>query len=174
MEENKNFLLEDRLAKKLLRIAERIANFLIPEQILDPKDLRYGLFTGGLATYQLKLSSDSKIVTGAYTNKLGKWVSSEHNIDAFFFLRDLARITINSKYENSSILIRTGLLSIWEPTVGQVFRGIKETQKIDRYLPLDAASWGAFFLISIGEHQKALSSLTATQLGILTIYGVSI
>lgn len=162
MEENENFLLEDPLAIKFLQFAEKIANYLIAKQILEKKDLRYGLITGGIGTYKLKFSSDSKIITEEYNSIPVTWVSSEHNIDAYFFLRDLARITKKSIYKKSSTLIRTELLRIWDPISGQFFRGIKETQTIDRYLPLDAASWGAFFLMAIAEHQKAKTSLAAT------------
>jgi len=162
LEENENFLLEDSLAKKFLQFSEKIANFLIRKQILDKNDLRYGLITGGFATYNLKLSSDSKSITEEYIGNPVKWVSSEHNIDAYFFLRDLGRITNKSIYKISSTLIRTELLRIWDPNSGQFFRGIKESQTIDRYLPLDAASWGAIFLMAIGDHQKAKISLAAT------------
>ena len=162
MEENENFLLDDPLAPKLLTFAETIAKFLIPKQILAKSDLRYGLITGGIGTYNLKLSSDSKIITDEYDSNPVEWVSSEHNIDAYFFLRDLARITKKAIYNKSSTLIRTGLIKIWDPNSGQFFRGIKKSQGIDRYLPLDTASWGAFFLKAIAEPHKANLSLAAT------------
>ena len=162
MEEHENFLLQDPLAKQFLQFAEKTANFLARKQVLDKNDLRHGLITGGSGTYQLKLSKDSKGVKEDFISNSIDWVSAEHNIDAYFFLRDLARITKNSVYKKSSALIRTGLLRIWDVKSGQFFQGIKKSQRIDRFLPLDTASWGAFFLMSIGEHRKANLSLAAT------------
>lgn len=162
MEEDEKFLLQDPLAKQFLQFAEKTANFLVRKQVLDKNDLRHGLITGGSGTYQLKLSEDSKGVKEDFISNSIDWVSAEHNIDAYFFLRDLARITKNSVYQKSSALIRTGLLRIWDLKSGQFFRGIKGSQRIDRFLPLDTASWGAFFLMSIAEHRKANLSLAAT------------
>ena len=162
MDEHEKFLLQDPLAKQFLQYAEKTANFLARKQVLDKNDLRHGLITGGSGTYQLKLSEDSNGVNEDFISKSIDWVSAEHNIDAYFFLRDLARITKNSVYQKSSALIRTGLLRIWDLEFGQFFRGIKGSQRIDRFLPLDTASWGAFFLMSIAEHRKANISLAAT------------
>lgn len=104
MEENANFLLDDSLAKKFLQLANVIANSLISRQILDKNDLRYGLITGGMGTYELKFSSDSKSIKEEYNGSPVNWISSEHNIDAYFFFRDLARITGNSIFKNASTL----------------------------------------------------------------------
>lgn len=162
MEEHEKFLLQDPLAKQFLQYAEKTANFLARKQVLDKNDLRHGLITGGSGTYQLKLSEDSNGVKENFISNSIDWVSAEHNIDAYFFLRDLARITKNSVYQKSSALISTGLLRIWDLKSGQFFQGIKGSQRIDRFLPLDTASWGAFFLMSIAEHRKANISLAAT------------
>jgi uncharacterized repeat protein (TIGR01451 family) len=83
------------------------------------------------------------------------WFSTEHNIDAYFFLRDIGLLKNNTTYLDAAKRIKQSLLSNhWNPSYGCFQQGIDDTAKA-----LDSASWGALFLISIGQPAKAESCL---------------
>ena len=162
LETDKAHLEQDVLAADYLEFAKKIARFIISRQVMEPSDKRYGLITGGSATLFLKVSEDFNKIMENYNPAPIYWISTEHNIDAYFFIRDLGRITGDGEYIKKADLIKKGLLKIWSKNDSQFFRGIKETQRIDQFLPLDGASWGAFFLFSLGEDEKATQCLKAT------------
>ncbi len=83
------------------------------------------------------------------------WFSTEHNIDAYFFLRDIGLLKDNTNYLGAANRIKQSLLiNHWNPSYGCFQQGIGDTEKV-----LDAASWGALFLLSIGQPDKADSCL---------------
>lgn len=83
------------------------------------------------------------------------WFSTEHNIDAYFFLRDFGLLTRNSSYLEAADRIKQSLLNNhWNPSYGCFQQGIGDTKKV-----LDVASWGALFLLRIGQSDKADSCL---------------
>jgi uncharacterized repeat protein (TIGR01451 family) len=83
------------------------------------------------------------------------WFSTEHNIDAYFFLRDIGLLKGNATYLEAARRIKQSLLTNhWNPSYGCFQQGIDDTAKA-----LDAASWGALFLLSIGQPAKAGSCL---------------
>ncbi|WP_200286420.1 hypothetical protein [Rhabdochromatium marinum] len=85
-----------------------------------------------------------------------EWFSTEHNIDTYFFLRDLGKITGNSSYSEAAESIKASLLANhYNLDYGTFQQGIGDPVR-----SLDAASWGSIFLRSIGEHEKSDSSLT--------------
>jgi hypothetical protein len=138
--------------------AERAADYLLSEQQLkDPVDPRDGLIRGGFGTYTR--------VTSDFLSEPIEWVSTEHNIDAFFLMRDLAAATGKAKYASAAEEIRQGLMEeLWDKDKGRFDRGLKEDEKTKLWVrddvdTLDAASWGAMFLIAIGEKEKAQRSL---------------
>ena len=159
LEENENLLEEDPMARRFLGMARDIASFLLARQVTDKSDRRYGLITGGWGEYTLTMQSDSPSPVESFKSNDVRWVSMEHNIDCFFFLRDLYRLTDEAGYRKASKRIEQGLLTMWSEEYGQFYRGIKEDQKIDPALPLDGASWGSLFLLSISQKQKALHAL---------------
>jgi len=162
LEKDSSFLDQDPLAIRYVAMAKKIIDFAISRQVKSPVDKRYGLITGGDATYSVTPSDDFTSINEEYAPDLVNWVSTEHNIDAYFFIRDLGRLLGNSQYLELSEKIKKGLISIWSEDDNQFYRGIKENQSIDPYLPLDTASWGALFLLSFGEHKKANQCLKAT------------
>lgn len=92
-----------------------------------------------------------------------QWVSTEHNIDAFFFLRKLAATAGNSTYAAAAERIERALVvRAWLPDAGQMTRGI-DVSGPDRHLALDCASWGALFLCAAGERLKAETSLAVAR-----------
>jgi hypothetical protein len=81
------------------------------------------------------------------------WVSTEHNIDAYFFYRQLYRITNNTAYQTTANRIKNSLLTnhwVSTRTGGNFLQGIG-----DNTPSLDANSWGALFLNAIGDTAKA-------------------
>lgn len=83
------------------------------------------------------------------------WLSTEHNIDAYFFLRDLGVLTGNASYSDAANEIKVSLLANhFNADYGTFQRGIDDPARA-----LDAASWGSIFLRSIGESAKADSAL---------------
>jgi len=83
------------------------------------------------------------------------WFSTEHNIDAYFFLRDIGLLKNNTTYLEAAKRIKQSLLiNHWNPSYGCFQQGIGDTVKV-----LDSASWGALFLISIGQPDKAENCL---------------
>lgn len=163
LKENENFIKEDRLAQDFLAMAEEIAGFALGNQVLDPIDKRYGLVTGGWGVYTIKLQNGTAEPCEVYRDSRISWISMEHNIDSYFFLRDLYRITGKREYVDAAGLIRGGLLRLWSERDGQLFRGIKGDGKVDTALPLDGASWASMFLSSIGEAKKARRCLITIQ-----------
>jgi hypothetical protein len=82
-------------------------------------------------------------------------VSTEHNIDAWFFLRDLGRLTGEARHSEPAECIAAKLLGLWSENDGQFIQGIHEDRTPDTALPLDGATWGAIFLVSRGKDAQA-------------------
>lgn len=75
------------------------------------------------------------------------WYSTEHNIDAYFFFRNLGNLTGNLKYLKTASLIEKSLLTYhWNKTEKRFNQGIN-----DEAAALDTNSWGSIFLEAIGR-----------------------
>jgi len=155
MEEDEGFLEKDKLAQEYLEMAKYIANYIMQNQVIDRADLRYGLVTGGWGDYKIKIKKGSKTPVEEYVASRVIWVSMEHNIDIYFFLKDLHKLTGDDRYRKGAELVKSGILRLWSKEYGQFYRGIKSSGITDTALPLDGASWGALFLLSIGDNKKA-------------------
>lgn len=161
--ENANFLDTDTLARGYLEMAENIASYIFSNQVKEPGDRRFGLVTGGWGDYEIGIDLRTGTPVEDYVPSKVSWVSMEHNIDIYFFLKDLYSLTGKEKYMEGAELVKKGVLGLWSDEYGQFYRGIKATGMVDAALPLDGASWGALFLLSIGEDQKAANSLETLQ-----------
>ena len=84
------------------------------------------------------------------------WVSTEHNVDAYFFFRELYRVTGNATYRAVANRIRESLLThLWVTApVPHFLRGIRDDTPA-----LDANVLGALFLSAIGQRAKASDAL---------------
>lgn len=85
------------------------------------------------------------------------WVSTEHNVDAYFFYRELYRVTGKKTYQTTANRIKTSLLNNhWVRTgsTGHFLQGIN-----DSAAALDANSWGAIFLWAVGRNNQAAQAL---------------
>ncbi len=156
LSEDPSYLKSNREAKTILAFAQSIGDHLLKMQVQKNGDMRQGLITGGKNSYTLKL--EGKSVNEMFIETNIDWISTEHNIDAYFFLRDLGIVTKNEKYIQSASAIRKSMLRAWSEKNKQYYRGIKPSF-IDEALALDCASWGAVFSISAGKPEYALQSL---------------
>jgi hypothetical protein len=154
-QEDEFFLEEDMLTQDFLDMSESIGEWVLARQVHDPRDLRHGLVTGGLGTYRLSVGHRDNRLLEQFSREKITWVSMEHNIDAYYFLRELGRLTREERYKRASEEIKKGLLTLWRNDRGQLIRGIKGDQTIDDAFPLDGASWASLFMSSIGERAKA-------------------
>jgi hypothetical protein len=160
---DQSFIENDFLAKDFLDMSEKIARFVLNHQIREQSDKRYGLVTGGWATYSLKMPGDDETPVEEYSESNITWVSMEHNIDLYFFLRDLGRLTGKREYIAAAERVRDGLMRLWSNKKGQFIQGIKGDQRADTALPLDGASWASLFLLSIGEERLARRCLATVE-----------
>jgi hypothetical protein len=137
----------------IVRMAHRIAGYLAAHQVDVPGDAREGLVTGGEGNFVYDVQAggaEETFVPGAV-----EWASVEHNVDTFFFLRDLARVTGQTAYATGAQRIAHALVSrAWDLPAGQLRRGL-QAKGADRTLALDCASWGSLFLLAAGEPARA-------------------
>jgi hypothetical protein len=137
-----------------------MANYILASMVSDKEDKRYGLVRGGYGEYKLKYDPiQGKVVEHFIDQPIG-WCSTEHNIDSFFFLRDLGRLAGEEKLlEASDHIRRSIILKLWDENFGQFIQGVKADGSLDKKLALDCASWGSIFLSAIGEDEKAKIAL---------------
>jgi hypothetical protein len=160
---NAELVQDDPIAAGYRNTALAIASFLATSLVTDPSDTRRGLLTGGLGTSTVAVGQGSPVPTENFDPAKARWVSMEHNIDAWFFLRDLARLTGQADLAATAEGIRGRLMDLWSERDGQFFQGIHDDGSVDTVLPLDGASWGALFLAAQGREGQARRSTAAMQ-----------
>lgn len=153
--ESPKFASEDPLGIRLRKSAQSIAGHLLAQQVPAGPDPRAELLTGGTGSSVLAFPNGAAGPTEVPSGAPVEWVSTEHNIDAWYFLRDLGRLTADARYSEAAERIRTRVLALWSETDGQFIQGIHENRTPDTALPLDTASWGALFLLSQGRDAQA-------------------
>jgi hypothetical protein len=138
---------------EVLRFAHRAAAYLLARRVTAAGDPRDGLVRGGRGTLRYVVEGDAVrelLEPGEVT-----WVSVEHNIDTFFFLRALARATGTQAYADAADGIAQALVArAWDARRGQFVQGIDRGGP-DEQPALDCASWGAVFLEAVGEGERA-------------------
>ncbi len=86
------------------------------------------------------------------------WTSTEHNIDGYFFYRELYRVTGNAGYLQTANQIKGSLLANHWVKVsnnsGYFLQGLNDPTP-----SLDANSWGAIFLWAVGRTTEAGQAL---------------
>lgn len=146
--------------ERISALCHRAAQYLIGLQASEP-DALAGLVLGGFGSFVLDAADGG--VHERYVSGPISWASTEHNVDAYFFLRDLAHLTGNAEYAQAAERIRTALLARgWMPAAGQLARGF-QASGVDASYALDCASWGALFLLASGERLRAETSLGAAE-----------
>jgi hypothetical protein len=137
---------------QFLDVMTGLADYLLTLQVTDDEDdPRYGLFKGGYGRWYKDLWFDEDI----------NWVSTEHNIDIYFFLRDLGKMTGTEAYTNAANLLRENLPRLWndDENKRRLDRGVSKEKGKDPADALDAASWGAMYWTAVGDLDKAMRSL---------------
>lgn len=155
-------LLENVALQGYLKYAELIADNMLKRMIFDKNDERYGLITGGKGSYVLKHDAEKSSISENFVDVEVSWCSVEHNIDMYFFLKDLGKISADSKYKESARLMQEALITkCWNEEKKQFNRG-HNLLGGDTVMALDCASWGALFLKSNNEQdlmQQCLKSV---------------
>src|SRR6185312_3661085 len=136
-----------------LTLAHHAAGYLIAHQLSRAKDPRDGLVLGGYGSiYYLEEHGD---VREHYEPGDLAWASVEHNVDSYFFLRALARITGSPVYAKAAERIAAALKDrAWNVDAGQLAQGFGE-EGPGWTDALDCASWGSVFLGAVGEAARA-------------------
>lgn len=108
-------------------------------------DSTYRDFAIWVADYLIRLQDPS---TGSIKGGPDvSWYSTEHNIDSYFFFRDLGQITKQNKYMQAATDVKNALLNYhWNKEEQRFNQGINDTAGA-----LDAQSWGGIFLGAIGR-----------------------
>ncbi len=144
-----------------LRVAHKAAAYLLARRVARPDDPRHGLVSGGEGDlrYELEGGTVREIIE---PGQLG-WVSVEHNIDTYFFLRALARVTGTAAYADAATQLGTTLVArAWRDDQGQLARGVG-ARGLDPILALDCASWGAVLLAALGDPARASRSFATAE-----------
>lgn len=119
--------------------AERVAGYLLSLQVTTANgyaatDQRYGSIVGGPDV---------------------SWESTEHNVDAYFLLRDLARLPGEAAYAPYANMVGDSLfLHHWDAWRQRFFQGVT-TSWPDPTRALDLSSWGGLLLLALGRRDLA-------------------
>ncbi len=145
--------------ERITRLAHQLAEYLLAHQVAKAGDPRDGLVLGGSGSFRLELEHGA--IRERYLPGEVDWASTEHNIDAFFFLRDFSRLTDNARFAQAAERIEAALLARGLVAAqGQFARGF-QAGGLDEASALDCASWGALFLLAAGDETRAETSLAA-------------
>ncbi len=115
--------------------------------------------TEGIARYLLSLQNVNRASPSYGSIRDGPevdWYSTEHNIIAYFFLRDLGRLTGNEVYITGAELVKASLLNYhWNEALGRFDLGDDGPANV----LIDVPSLGALFLVAVGDTARARSNL---------------
>lgn len=160
---DKHLIKKDNLSLNFLKAAISIADKILERQVVNKNDNRYGFFTGGEGSYQYKLGKDGQGVIEEFVPTQISWVSIEHNIDIYFFLRDLGHLTGYKKYNVAANTLKESLTSkSWNRKLNQFNRG-QRAAGADTVRALDCASWGSMFLKAINRDKMADKALFSSE-----------
>ena len=148
----------ERERAHFLAAARRIADALLGLRVRAPSAAR-GLVRGGRAFVRLEADPGSSGVREVYDDRPVEWISTEHNLITWFFLTSLHALTREPRYAAAARAIQERLVErVWQEDLGQFAQGLLEDGRLDRRLALDCASWGALFLLAVGERDRAARS----------------
>jgi hypothetical protein len=139
------------------RLAHRAADYLLSLQVDDPSDLRDGLVLGGSGQVHHEVDATGEVRERVEPGPVA-WASVEHNVDAFFFLRALARVTDMRVYADAAARIARALSEqAWDGDARQLVRGVGQRGR-DEARSLDCASWGSVFFVATGDRARAMAA----------------
>jgi hypothetical protein len=155
IKKNPKYLISSQ-GKDLQNYLKKIINQILKFKIVDKLDPRHGLITGGHGKHKLKLVKNKPIEE--FTDEKIDWVSIEHCMDLYFLLHEAHLLKI-SDYDKTYKLLKEKLVPMfWNEEINQFNRGYGINGK-DPVEALDAASWGAMYLYSIGDIEKSIKAL---------------
>lgn len=134
-------------------------------------DDRFRAFAEGVADHLLSLQVTVANGASPADPRLGSvrggpdvtWASTEHNVDAFFLLRDLSRLEGSEAYAPAAAAVGTSLLEHhWDAWRGRFFQGVT-TGWPDPTRALDLSSWGGLFLLAAGRADLAWVARTTLE-----------
>jgi hypothetical protein len=144
--------------------AQRIATYLVSLQVKDSNDARDGLVRLGYGTLTLAYDPGAKTVVERYHDGPALGISTENNIAAWFFLRELAAVTGEARWREATEAIGHRLLeSAWNDALGQFSEGFASDGARDDAKALDCAALGVLFLVARGQPERAGRALAALQ-----------
>ncbi|MEK7790490.1 MAG: exosortase-associated EpsI family protein, partial [Deltaproteobacteria bacterium] len=125
--EDPEILNRDENLKHYVKMAKTIADAILEDQVLDSKDLRYGLVTGGEGAHAMvKDEKTNRVIEKFHAGKV-EWASVEHNLDIFFLLKNLWILTGEKKYKEAAALMKEALEArAWNKGEGQYNRGVRK------------------------------------------------
>ncbi|MBV9948573.1 MAG: hypothetical protein JOZ69_17115 [Myxococcales bacterium] len=136
-----------------LALAHRAAQYVLGHQVTRAGDPRDGLVRGGVGTFRYELAGDD--VREVLEPGEVSWTAVEHNVDSYFFLRALARVTGTAAYDDAARRIAGALQErAWNGDEGQFWSGLDEGGP-DPTLALDCASWGSILLDALAARARA-------------------
>lgn len=144
--------------KRYLSFAQQVAAAILSRQITEPDDPRRGLVTGGWGRYRYEVHNGR--VVEIFVPGEVEWCSTKYNIDAYYFLQNLAVLTNEKKYRLAAADIHDAVLKNFNHEKGQFNRGVYP-QGVDQTMSLDTATFGAVFLSTLGRDDLAAQSLQA-------------
>lgn len=146
----------------IAEMAHRLAAYVLSRRVTAAGDRREGLVTGGAGRFRYDVT-DQGIQETLVPGELS-WASTEHNIDAYFFLRQLGRATENPRYLQAADRLAEAIVTrLWNEPAGQFYQGVD--RRPDPTPALDCASWGALFLLAIGDERRAQRAYLAAEQG---------
>jgi hypothetical protein len=142
--------------EEALTLAHHAATYLLRHQVTAPGDPREGLILGGAGDIRYDVVGDE--VREVLEPGEVDWASVEHNVDSYFFLRALARVSGVRAYAEVAAKVAQGLLAhAWSEPRGQFVEGVAPDGPggPDEPPALDCASWGSVFLSAAAERDRA-------------------
>jgi len=144
--------------------AERLATYLVSLEATEPENPAHGLLRQGYGNIRLVYHPEKNDVLEDYEEVPARGFSTENNISSWFFLRTLGQVTGDTRWISAANRIRDALLRVaWDNDLGQFDQGFTPGGQRDSVRALDCASWGALFLLAVGETEKAAEALRTAE-----------
>lgn len=144
--------------------AIHLADYLLSLECKEPDHPCLGLLRQGYGSIRLTYQAAQHEVREDYLDEPALGFSTENNISCWFFLRALGQVTRNSRWLEAADRIRRALLRVaWDPRISQFDEGFSRGGQRDPVKALDCASWGALFLLAVGDADKAAQALKSAE-----------
>lgn len=132
-----DFATADLLGRQYRDAAQSIGRFVMSRRVTGSGDPREGLVTGGTGSSVVTIAGSGAAPAEVYDASPLGWVSTEHNIDAWFLLRDLGRLTGDAVWAGAARHLQDRLLTLWSVGDGQFYQDSRHA--CHRHIP--SARW---------------------------------